>query len=621
MCTCKLHLIIDLLPSVYWLAYSCTFDYWLALLDGLEPEEAVRFLRTFDGDMSTFLGFTCARSSPKLGGTLRCSSARTTSGELSKALLPKTLLRSRRWFSFLSIRDTKTSPTPLASPVIRWQWCQPSAFGQQKRTLLGFKPQMVITEYVHLPKTYKDEEGLPFRDKEELSISETAKIFPGFRISPGHANKLLRILHGRRVAGTLEDPSLAENTAMFSQSEINAALTYLRKTVPVDEILNAGLRAEEELRQLDLDPDQAETTDQDGKAPEEKPDDNPRSIYGESILDRIRAANIARREAEERAEEEQRRREEEQAAQNWGGLTQYDPTLHRGLHPQQLEAYNAATSNLAAPPDVPRSRILLPTTVFFVAVLGGLYLLVSQVAPPRPGVELLGGYKEKWVVAGSMAMLNLLVFIAWKRVRLWKFLNQHFILDFVTPRPHQILTAMFTHQNYKALLMNTSLLFVGASLFVDEVGTIPFLATFLASGMCSFIKTMYLYVWRGELIYVMGGSSASLGVVCAYFWLYRFDGFKILGLPPDPLQGIQGLGIIGLFMVSYALGPMARTWAKGTTTDYSGHLVGMLTGIGCSALMENRWKLAKEEKMLKEAEAQEKATRPVAVEMQDQKKG
>lgn len=465
---------------------------------------------------------------------------------------------------------------------------------------------MVITQYIRLPKTYKDEEGLPYQGEEELRMEQVIDVFGRLHMSPARANKLLKILHGRRVAGTLDDPAFSENTATFSQAEINQALKYLRKTVPVDEILNAGLRAEDELRQLETDLEQGEATtegkDDDGKVPEKTAEDERRAIYGESILDNIRAQNRARREAEEAAEEEQRRLEEMEAAQNWGGLAEYDPKLHRGLHPQQLKHYEAATSDLEAPPDVPRWRLLLPVTTFFIVGLGALCLVVNMVEP-RPGKEVMEGIKDSQIAVGSIVLLNVLVFVTWKRVRLWKFLNKHWVLDFVTPRPYQLLTAMTTHLNANYLLKNSIWLIAGGTLFADEVGPVPFLATYVASGMCGFMVNMFWHVVRGVNTYMMGASSATFGTVCAYFWLYRFDGFKILGLPPDPYQGIQGLGIIGTIMTFFALVPIVRGVNSAANL---GHLVGMLTGMGCAALVEKRWKGAQEERMLEEADVEEK---------------
>lgn len=413
-------------------------------------------------------------------------------------------------------------------------------------------------------------------------------------MTPDRAIRLLKILHGRRVAGTLDDPSLRVNTKRYSQLEIEKALKYLRREVPVDEILNAGLRAEDELRELEAgltakESDSAESPPAEAEevdVEQQQKKEDTRSIYGDSILDKIREANIARAEAEAKAEAEQRKKEEEAAAQNWGGLTSYDHSLHRGLHPKQLEHYEAATSDLEAPPEIPRWRVLLPTTAFVATLLVSLYLMVNYVAPPRPGSTF-----EANATVGAILLLNVGMFIAWKRVRLWRYLNRHFILDFVTPRPHQILTAMLTHQDPRHLLKTMFALVVGGSLLIPEIGPAPFVATYIASGVCGFLATMYTHVARGMLVYMFGASSAGFGVICAYFWLYRFDGFKILGLPPDPMQGVQGLGFIGLLISFFALVPMVRR--QGGNVDWTSHLVGMLTGIGCAALMEGQWKANK----------------------------
>lgn len=440
-------------------------------------------------------------------------------------------------------------------------------------------------------------------------------------MSPDRATKLLKILHGRRVAGTLDDPSLRNNTASYKKREIDRALVYLRTEIPVDEVLNAGLRAEDELRELEssLSDTSVEASKESAGAPAKDDKDDPRSVYGEGVLDKIRARNIALREAEERAEAERRKREEETAAQNWGALTEapYDPGLHRGLHPAQLEHYEAATSNLEAPPEVPRWRVLWPATAFTAAVVAALYFLIEpRPVPDGEQGEILQCLSPSRAVMYGLAAVNVAVFIAWRRVRLWKYLNKHFILDFVAPRPYQLLTALTTHQQSNHLLKTLFCGLVGAALLVDEIGPSGFLATYAASGMCGYLATLWTHVVRGNAaIYMFGASSASLGAICAYFWLYRFDGFKILGLPPDPYQGIQGLGIVGLLMAFFALVPMVRR--QGGNTDWMSHLVGMLTGVGCAAVLEGRWKAAKKERMLHEVDVGEK---PVQQVVEEQKK-
>lgn len=611
-------------------------------VDGLYLSEArLQFARTLDGDMSTFFGVNCLlRSSPALTGPLRAP-AHITRATCSPTLLLGPLLGSTRCLSAgrTSRHHVHNHQNNAPQNITQRQWRPPvQCLVPQRRTLFGRKSPSIHTHYLYLPPDYKDEEGLPFQKHEDLDSARTARIFRGCSdMNPHRATRLLKILHGRRVAGTLDDPSLHVNTAMFTKKEIEMALSYLREKIPVDEVLNAGLRAEDELKELEaemasaeskqasvddaevagkVDATEATTTTTTKKASKKAKDNNPRSVYGEGALDRIRASNIARREAEERAEAEQRRREEEAAAQNWGGLAPYDPALHRGLHPKQLEHYEAATSGLEAPPDVPRWRVLLPTTVFAVVVLAALYFVVDRVAPPRPGREIFpsaagsdgdgdgdkgGGITEAQVVIGAIMLVNVAVFVAWRRVRLWKYLNRHFVLDFVSPRPHQILTAMVTHQDARHLVRTMFLAAAGGSLLIGEVGPVPFLATYAASGVCGFLATLWTHVLRGNvLLYMFGASSAGFGVICAYFWLYRFDGFKILGLPPDPYEGMQGLGIIGLLVSFFALVPMVR--GQGGGVDWMSHLAGMLVGMGCASLMEGRWRRARAEKMLQEAE-------------------
>lgn len=547
--------------------------------------------------MSTFVGFSCLRSSSSLTGAVRSQSLVTCARSFRKTTF-NGVSGSARFASIwpvLGSHNVKESTLPTRRPGLDSQWRSPSPLiNYQRRTLFGRKSQPVLTEYVHLPADYKDEEGLSFRKDDNLERPEINRIFPAMSsMTPSRAIKLLKILHGRRVAGTLDDPSLLVNTRMYSQQEIDKALEYLRREVPVDEILNAGLRAEDELRELEVGVSANESADAETAAAEEAEEDaeekrekeETRSVYGDSILDKIREANIARAEAEAKAEAELRKQEEEAAAQNWGGLTTYDHSLHRGLHPKQLEHYEAATSDLDAPPEIPRWRVLLPTTAFVAALLASLYITVTYLSPPRPGSTFEANF-----TVGAIVALNVGMFIAWKRVRLWKYLNRHFILDFVTPRPHQILTAMLTHQDPRHLLKTMFALLVGGSLLIPEIGPAPFIATYIASGVCGFLATMYTHVARGMLVYMFGASSAGFGVICAYFWLYRFDGFKILGLPPDPMQGVQGLGIIGLLVSFFALVPMVRR--QGGNVDWLSHLVGMLTGIGCAALMEGRWREA-----------------------------
>ena len=124
---------------------------------------------------------------------------------------------------------------------------------ETRRTIFFDK---TIRKYEDLPRDYRDQAGIQFRSK-DLSEDEVVRAF-GKGINAKKANQLLRILHGRRVAGTLNDPAFAVHTSTFSKGQIEKGLAYLRKTVSVDEVMNAGLRAEDELAQLEAEREAAE---------------------------------------------------------------------------------------------------------------------------------------------------------------------------------------------------------------------------------------------------------------------------------------------------------------------------------------------------------------------------
>ena len=70
----------------------------------------------------------------------------------------------------------------------------------------------IVTKFEQLPKNYKDGQGLkfratPFTEKEALGAF-------GKGLDADSANRLLRVLHGRRVAGTLEDPGAPTNLSV-----------------------------------------------------------------------------------------------------------------------------------------------------------------------------------------------------------------------------------------------------------------------------------------------------------------------------------------------------------------------------------------------------------------------
>ncbi|CAJ2512996.1 Uu.00g011150.m01.CDS01 [Anthostomella pinea] len=470
----------------------------------------------------------------------------------------------------------------------------------QARTVFSFR---ATTHYTKLPESYEDALGLLFR-REDLNQREVNELF-GAHLSARQANELLKIIHGRRVAGTLEDPNLQQNTAQFSNEDKITALNYLRKHIPVDEVINAGLRAEDELRDL-------EAQTQDGKEAEERteetvPQDAPPepqddaveaptgklkkqpgtdSPYGVSNFDMIRAENIARQEAYEKRLEEERLAYEEEVAKGNIGTLQTHEQGPRELSPFVQRHMERATSKLEAPPEMKAWERLLPTFAMTVLICGACAVFAYTYKPPRRSDRIWPDIPPAAATCLALVGLNLSVWTLWKFPPLWAALNRYFIVIAATPRPLQVLGAVFSHQSFSHVAVNMVALWFFGTRVHDEIGRGNFLALYIASGVLGFTASLANLVLRRGLQYTtLGASGAVYGIIVAFFWSHKFDEFKILGYPPDPISAPQGLAFIGLILGAHLVGLFSK---RATMVDIASHIGGMLGGVAGIELIRRR---------------------------------
>jgi rhomboid-like protein len=458
------------------------------------------------------------------------------------------------------------------------------------RTIFTFR---AITHYTDLPDSYEDAQGLPFR-KEDLNQREANQIFSSNLPAP-QANLLLKILHGRRVAGTLDDPTLVRNTGQFRITDQKRALEYLREHIPVDEVLNAGLRAEDELRLIEEEENTAreaefpleatrsreplsDTPNETAKAPTgrlpwKRGSDSP---YGESNFDRIRAENIARREAEEARLEEERKRKEEELAKGNIGTLQTQQEKPKELSPFRKKHLERATSDLEAPPEMKAWQRLLPTVAMAtLVVLGSMGFATLYQAPPASR-RLLPDIPPAAATCLALIGANLAIWALWKFPPAWAVLNRYMILIAATPRPLQVVGAMFSHHSFGHLAANMTFLWFFGTRIHDEIGRGNFLALYFSSGAVGFaVSLAHLVLWRGLDCTTLGASGAVYGLITAFFWMHKFDEFKVFGYPPDPISGPQGLGFLGL-IVGMHLVPLFSKRVH--NIDMASHFGGMLAG-------------------------------------------
>lgn len=426
---------------------------------------------------------------------------------------------------------------------------------------------------------------------------------------PVAANKLLRILHGRRVAGTLDDPIVRINTVHFTAKQYDAALAYLRLHAPVNEIANAGLRAEDELRTLEGELGAGEEVEDADKAKastpgyasrfriykkEEDGKTNPKDqVYGQGVLDKIRARNEARyREEVKRKEEEKKKQEEEQARLNPGGLQTTDMNQPRQISPRMQQWVEAASSDLKEPPKMPAWQRLLPSTILVALLVGGVVAYAEYYSPPLRANRLWPDVPPAAATVMALIALNVAGFVLWKIPPLWGIMNKYFMVVAATPKPLSILGAMFSHQKVGHLLTNMLFLWFFGVRMHDEVGRGNFLATYFASGSVGFLATLYSLVLRNQLhLTTLGASGAIYGAAAAYFWIHRFDGFKILGLPPDPSTGVQGLGFIGLMLAVN----ISAMFSKNHMLDIASHIAGIGVGVAAGHYLQAKMEAKKQQ--------------------------
>ncbi|RDA91761.1 hypothetical protein CP533_4780 [Ophiocordyceps camponoti-saundersi (nom. inval.)] len=471
--------------------------------------------------------------------------------------------------------------------------------------LFRTKSRGVVTRYEELPRSYRDAEGLPF-GRRDLYLGEIRRIF-GPEMDTDEGNRLLRILQGRRVAGTLKDPSFAVHTARFSAQQLEEGLAYLRRTTWVDEVLSAGLRAEDELKLMELEMEGKQKTkgkkklaqgkeqgQQESEAVKQtssssssttttEDDDNykPNPVYGRSVLDEIRARNIAKRKAQEKALEEERQASQAAGNPGDGAVTPMPEESHAVTdQPRKFKSarlakyYEEAQSGLKEPPVMSAWQRILPSATVVLLVVGLLVGVCAVYEEPTERYRLFREISASQATVGTLIGINVLAFVCWKTPPLWKYLNKYMTMVVGMPRAVTALTSMFSHQSPVHLLVNMVPLWIVGTRLHDDLGRAEFLALYVACGGIGYIGSLTCYTLLGQLgVSSLGSSGCTLGVISAYLWEKRREGLRMFGLPRDGVHGVVLLGILA----AAQLAGMCRI--KKLPLDFFAHLTGMATGV------------------------------------------
>ena len=205
------------------------------------------------------------------------------------AVTTKPLQRDTRCFDSRKLSWSRTSPTFIE----RQSWLRAqyhsssasSASGRRHTKLSRVKPPTDRRQKERLPvdpKEFDPEEGVRFR-AENLSEKEITSIF-GPSIGQDEGNRILRVLHGQRLSGTLDQGLAVPHATAYVESLVATGLTWLRGNYPVDE--DAAIMARVDREQAEEEKELLDDASRLGMLPQQSTDKS--RLYGASGLDAIR---------------------------------------------------------------------------------------------------------------------------------------------------------------------------------------------------------------------------------------------------------------------------------------------------------------------------------------------
>ncbi|KAJ8061234.1 hypothetical protein OCU04_010306 [Sclerotinia nivalis] len=477
----------------------------------------------------------------------------------------------------------------------------PSKSVPQKAALPNVAPgKTIYTKYGQLPADYEDQMGLDYRE-DPITEEETQAIF-GRVMDIDSAERFLRVIHGRRVAGTLPDPDEPSSLAYWEEVAQKSALAWLRKNVPVDEDENATLRAEQELAEIEggivedskkigtYVPNVGGGPMRGGKIninlyksnDSKEPAQETKSVYGDSALDAIRKAN----EAKFAAQEKKRKEELSQAneiPQNTGTLDHVKPRsrveLRRKGENPWLKYYEKKAQETAPEvvPELSAFTRLWPSTLVLLLTIGVSCTLAHFYIPPQIAARMFPEIPPAVATISTLLLANAVVIFLWRVPPAWQMLNKYFIIIPAYPRGLSMIGAVFSHQAYSHFLPNMAFLAIFGVQLHDEIGRANFLALYFSMGVISSFASLAWWVWKRAFISsTLGASGAVCGVMAAFLWTKRDKGVSFFGVTPTvPSWLVLGL-LFGLEIFSWRR--VSRLVGK-QILDHQSHLSGYTAGV------------------------------------------
>ncbi|ETI20970.1 hypothetical protein G647_07313 [Cladophialophora carrionii CBS 160.54] len=469
----------------------------------------------------------------------------------------------------------------------------------------------------------KPEQGLRFQDQ-DLSDDQILAIFGRDAPPPQFANRVLRVLHGRRTDGTLDLPLPKDVESQLEEypHAVENGLQYLRQAYPIDEdeAIMYRIEREEDPREKDhpsvlmqrgqdlglyktqAASPQAYYGPQSGYYQAEL-SEKEHDPYGKSELDRIRAENDAKRAKEEeelqaqidaemaKAQELHEERTRAIAQRPEQGLeTAKELRPPNSFERWVLRARNRAQSKLALDsPEIAHMSTfqrVFPSFLLAASLCVGCYFFAQAWTRPKQADRFFPDVSLSSATVGALIALNAAVWVLWKLPPYWSMLNKYFL--FVPAYPYALsnLGTLFSHQKLWHLSMNMLALAIFGLPLHEEIGRGNFLAIYFASGLIGGFASFARHVIQGNMATsVLGASGCVYGIMSAYLALHTNDRFSLFFVPDKYTETLSFSGGAIFFLI--AAGQVFGVVGRLGRSDYLDHLVGMMVGFFSARWWQN----------------------------------
>ncbi|RAL63867.1 hypothetical protein DID88_003510 [Monilinia fructigena] len=420
--------------------------------------------------------------------------------------------------------------------------------------------------------------GLDYR-QDPITQEEIQAIF-GRVMDIDSAERFLRVIHGRRVAGTLPDPDEPSSLAYWEEIAQTNALAWLRKNVPVDEDENATLRAEQELAEIE-----GGIIEDSKRIGLYVPNVGGGLTRGEELTSTyaIRKANEAKSAAEEKKRKEEEMSQADEIRQNTGTLDHVRPRsrveLRRKGENPWLKYYEKKAQETAPSvvPELSAFTRLWPSALVVLLTVGVSCTLAHFYIPPARAVRLFPEIPPAVTTVSALILANAAVFFLWRVPPAWQILNKYFMIIPAYPRGLSMIGAVFSHQAFSHFLSNMTLLAILGVQLHDEIGRANFLALYFTTGAVSSFSSLAWWVWKKAFITTtLGASGAICAVIAAFLWYKKDEGISIFGVTPAISSWLLLGLVVGMEVWSWK---RARKSTGKQILDHQSHMTGYIAGI------------------------------------------